>query len=181
MKKERTQKEAENVVDNEVLNENTIVTEQEEDTTKELENLKNQLQESNDSYLRLMADFDNYRRKALKEKAEILKYGGETILTNLLPVIDNFERALKSFDSHEDNPMKEGIELIYNQFRSFLTQNGIKEIETNEKLFDTDYHEAVTLFPAQQPEDKGKIVDCIQKGYQFHDKVIRFAKVVVAD
>ncbi len=164
--------------------EDVLATEESVDAQTEIEEIdaiKIQLQELNNSYLRLLADFENYKKKTLKEKSDLLKYGGENVLNNLLPVIDDFERAMISLKDEPDSPVKEGNALIYNKFRAFLQQNGVKEIETTEKLFDTDYHEAITLFPAQNPEDKGKIVECIQKGYQLHDKVIRFAKVVVAD
>ncbi len=134
--------------------------------------------ELNDSHLRLMADFDNYRKKTLKERADLIKFGGENIMKDLLPVIDDFERALASMPT-EENPVKEGVELIHSKFIGFLNQCGVKEIETKDVAFDTDFHEAVTLFPAQDESMKGKIIDCTQKGYTYHEKVIRFAKVVV--
>jgi len=137
----------------------------------------------NDKYIRLSAEFDNFRRRSLKEKMELIKNAGEDILLNLLPVMDNFERALKSIESKgdENTAIKEGIELIYNNFKEFLNQRGIKEIEATGKDFDTDNHEAITKIPAPQEELKGKVIDVIEKGYTLHGKVIRFAKVVVGE
>lgn len=140
--------------------------------TEELGKVKN-------SYIRLMADFDNYKKKTLKEKSDLLKYGGEGIIKSLLPVIDDFERALANMPE-EESAVKEGVVLIYGKFMNFLSQNGVKEIETAGKPFDTDFHEAVTMIPATENAAKGTVVDCIQKGYAYHDKVIRYAKVVVA-
>lgn len=152
-----------------------------QEEVSEIDSLKSQLEQVNNSYLLLLADFDNYKKKTLKEKSDLLKYGGENVLSNLLPIIDDFERAMQSLEKEPDSAIKQGIEIIHGKFISFLQHNGVKEIDTKEKIFDTDYHEAITLLPAQQPEDKGKIVDCVQKGYQLHDKVIRYAKVVVAE
>ena len=136
-----------------------------------------------DDYVRLFAEFDNYRKRTLKEKSELIKSAGENILTNILPLIDDFERALKVMeDTHEDlNTLKEGVELIYSKFISFLSQNGVKAIEAEGKDFDTEFHDAVTTIPAPSEEMKGKVVDSIQKGYTLHDKVIRFSKVVIGE
>jgi molecular chaperone GrpE len=179
MKKEKHVEETEQSVDDTLTSKEEVRDEQEKNN--EIENLKNQLEQVNNSYLLLLADFENYKKKTLKEKSDLLKYGGENVLGNILPIIDDFERAMQALQTEPDSAVKQGIELIYSKFIAFLHQNGVKEIDTKEKPFDTDYHEAITLFPAQQPEDKGKIVDCVQKGYQLHDKVIRFAKVVVAE
>ncbi len=134
-------------------------------------------------YLRLFAEFDNYRKRTLKEKSELIKSAGENILFNLLPLIDDFERALKAMeDIHEDlKTMREGVELIYSKFISFLNQNGVKAIDAIGKDFDTEFHEAVTTIPAPSEDMKGKVVDAIQKGYTLHDKVIRFSKVVIGE
>lgn len=137
--------------------------------------------ELNDSYLRLNAEFDNYRKRTLKEKAELLKSGSERVLVDVISVVDDFERALDNVSKTEDiKAVKEGIDLIYNKFSSFLTKHGVKEIETIGQPFDTDKHEAVTTIPAQKEEDKDKIIDSIQKGYTLDDKVIRYPKVIVA-
>ncbi|MDQ1769765.1 nucleotide exchange factor GrpE [Labilibaculum sp. A4] len=148
----------------------------------ELAELTIQLQEISDKYVRLSAEFDNYRKRTLKEKMELTKSGGEKILINILPVMDNFERALQSIDAAKDiDAIKDGVHLIYGNFKEFVTQNGIKEIEAVNQAFDTDIHEAITKIPAPTKELKGKVVDCVEKGYFLHDKVIRFAKVVVGE
>ncbi|MFV0418674.1 MAG: nucleotide exchange factor GrpE [Dysgonomonas sp.] len=137
--------------------------------------------EINDSYLRLNAEFDNYRKRTLKEKADLLKSGSERVMIDVLSVVDDFERALENVSKTEDvDAIKEGIDLIYNKFVSFLSKHGVKEIETIGHLFDTDKHEAITTVPAQSEEDKDKIVDSVQKGYALNDKVIRYPKVIVA-
>ncbi len=140
--------------------------------------------ELNDKYLRLTAEFDNFRRRSLKEKMDLIKSAGEDILLNILPVMDNFERALKSIESNgeeDKNAVVEGLELIYNNFKDFLLQRGVKEIEAIGKEFDTDHHEAITKIPAPEKDMKGKVMDVIEKGYLMHEKVIRFAKVVVGE
>lgn len=137
--------------------------------------------ELNDSYLRLNAEFDNYRKRTLKEKADLLKSGSERVLVDIIAVVDDFERALDNISKTEDiDAVKEGIDLIYTKFVNFLTKHGVTEIETIGQPFDTDKHEAVTTIPAQSEEDKDKIVDSIQKGYMLGDKVIRYPKVIVA-
>lgn len=148
----------------------------------ELEELGNKLQDINDKYMRLSAEFDNYRKRTLKEKMELTKSAGEKILVNVLPVMDNFERALQSIDDAKDiEAVKEGINLIYNNFKDFISQNGVKEIEAINQQFDTDIHEAITKIPAPSEDLKGKVVDCVEKGYTLNDKVIRFSKVVVGE
>lgn len=137
--------------------------------------------ELNNSYLRLNAEFDNYRKRTLKEKAELLKSGSERVLLDIIAVVDDFERALDNISKTEDiDAVKEGIDLIYSKFSNFLTKHGVKEIETIGHAFDTDKHEAVTTIPAQSEEDKDKIIDSIQKGYTLDDKIIRYPKVIVA-
>jgi molecular chaperone GrpE len=148
----------------------------------ELEELGLKLQDISDKYVRLSAEFDNYRKRTLKEKMELTKSAGEKILMNILPVIDNFERAIQSIDSTNDiAAIKEGVHLIYSNFKDFVSQNGVKEIESIDQQFDTDIHEAITKIPAPTEDQKGKVVDCIEKGYFLNDKVIRFAKVVVGE
>lgn len=137
--------------------------------------------ELNNSYLRLNAEFDNYRKRTLKEKAELLKSGSERVLVDIIAVVDDFERALDNISKTEDiDAVKEGVDLIYAKFVNFLTKHGVAEIETIGQPFDTDKHEAITTIPAQSEEDKDKIVDSIQKGYTLGDKVIRYPKVIVA-
>ena len=133
-----------------------------------------------DDYLRLRAEFDNYRKRTLKEKSELIKSAGEGVLLNILPLVDDFGRAQKALENVSDvESMKEGIALIYEKFIKFLSQNGVKAIETEGKDFDLDFHEAITTIPAPTEDLKGKVIDCTQKGYILNDKVIRFAKVVV--
>ncbi|MDR1089521.1 MAG: nucleotide exchange factor GrpE [Prevotella sp.] len=137
--------------------------------------------ELNNSYLRLNAEFDNYRKRTLKEKTDLLKSGSERVLVDVITVVDDFERALENISKTEDiEAVKEGVELIYNKFAGFLTKHGVKEIETVGHPFDPDKHEAITTVPAQSEEDKDKIVDSIEKGYMLDDKVIRYPKVIVA-
>ncbi len=135
-----------------------------------------------DKYLRLIAEYDNYRKRTLKEKMELLKSAGEDILVNLLPVLDDFERALNHIDEAADtDSLKEGINLIYNKFYDFLKQRGIKSIDAKNKDFDTDLHEAITKIPAPSDDLKGKVIDVIEKGYYLKDKVIRYSKVVIGE
>jgi len=136
----------------------------------------------NDRYLRLTAEFDNYRKRTLKEKMDLTRMGGENVLVKILPVVDNLERAIQSIRATSDiDAVKEGIEHIYTNFREFLKQNGIQEIECLNLEFNSDIQEALTKIPAPSPEQKGKVVDVIERGYYLHDKVIRYAKVVVGD
>lgn len=136
----------------------------------------------NDSHLRLMADFDNYRKRTIKEKADLIKNAGERIICDFLPIVDNFERALESMKTAENvEAVRQGVELIYNQVMSMMKANGVAVIETENAPFDTEYHEAITTIPAPTPELKDKIVDCTTKGYTMNEKVIRHAKVVVGN
>ncbi|MBQ3619542.1 MAG: nucleotide exchange factor GrpE [Bacteroidales bacterium] len=146
------------------------------------DDLQKKYDELNDRYLRLMAEFDNYRKRTLKEKMDLTKYAEEDVIKGILPVVDNMERAIKSLETATDvNAVKEGINLIYKKFLEFLEKRGIKEIEALNKELDTDLHEAVTKFAAPSEDLKGKIIDVIEKGYYLHDKVIRYAKVVVGE
>jgi len=150
-----------------------------EATISDLEVANNAL---NDKYLRLSAEFDNYRKRTLKERMELTKTAAESVMLSILPVTDDFERAMHSIEQGMDfEATKEGILLIYNKFKEFNKQNGITEIEALGKDFDTDLHEALTKIPAPSEDMKGKIIDVIQKGYYLNDKVIRFAKVVVGE
>lgn len=134
-----------------------------------------------DQILRQMAEFDNYRKRTIKEKAELIKNGGEKVITAILPVIDDLERALQNMKSDNDEvtALRDGVELIYNKFLKNLQQEGLEKIATQEADFNTDYHEAIALVPAPSDEQKGKILDCVQTGYMLNEKVIRHAKVVV--
>lgn len=144
--------------------------------------LGEKLQEMQDKHLRLQAEFDNFRRRTIKEKADLIKSGGESVLVNILPVIDDFERALDSLkDLADDDAGKMGTALIYIKFEEFLKQNNVKEIGALHQDFDVDLHEALTKIPAPEEKLKGKVVDVIQKGYLLNEKVIRFAKVVIGE
>ncbi len=148
----------------------------------EVEELKKKVEKLNHDLLLSRADFDNYRKRTLREKAELLKNGGEDCLKHILPIIDDFERGLLSIsETSEVEAVKEGMNLIYNKFKTYLEQHGVKEIKTDKQDFDTEYHEAVTTFPVEDESQKGKIIDCVQKGYTLNDKVIRYAKVVVGE
>ena len=154
----------------------------EEQLEKELEDAQAVIEEQKDKYLRLSAEFDNYRKRTMKEKAELILNGGEKSISRLLPVIYDFERAIKTMETAKDvKAVKEGVELIYNKFMATLAQNGVKVIETKDQPLDTDYHEAIAVIPAPSEEQKGKILDCVQTGYTLNDKVIRHAKVVVGE
>ena len=149
---------------------------------KELEELKKKYDELNDSHLRLMAEFDNYRKRTMREKADLIKTGGEGALKNLLPIIDDFERALQNVRAAEDvEAVKEGVDLIFGKFMGYLSQQGVKSIEAIGKPFDTEEFEAIATIPAPEPDMKGKVLDCVQTGYTLFDKVIRHAKVVVGE
>lgn len=153
----------------------------EEQLANMLDEAQQMVNEERDKYLRLSAEFDNYRKRTLKEKAELIKNGAEKTLTAILPVLDDFERALKNMEaSEETQAMKEGVELIFSKFQKVLAQEGLKKIETEGQAFDTDFHEAIALVPSPSEEQKGKILDCVQTGYMLNDKVIRHAKVAVA-
>ena len=158
-----------------------LLTEHEE-LTKKFEEQAEKLQEMNDRYLRTTAEFDNFRKRTAKEKIDLIKYGGENVLMDIIPVIDNFERAMQAIETAKDiEPIKEGIFLIYAKFTELLKQKGIKEIEAVNLDFNTDVHEAITKIPAPGEEMKGKVVDVVEKGYMLYDKVIRFSKVVVGE
>lgn len=147
-----------------------------------IEELGKKLEEISDKHIRLQAEFDNFRKRTLKEKADLIKSGGETVLVNILPVVDDFERALDSMkEVADDDAGKQGTLLIYNKFKEFLKQSNVKEIIAMEQDFDVDLHEAITKIPAPNEQLKGKVVDVIQKGYILNEKVIRFAKVVIGE
>lgn len=149
---------------------------------KELEEVKEQLEVQKDKYLRLSAEFDNYRKRTMKEKAELVLNGGEKTISSILPVLDDFERALQNMEKTTDvNAVKEGVEIIYNKFMKVLRENGVKVIEAKGLPLNTDFHEAIAVIPAPEEALKGKVLDCVQNGYTLNDKVIRHAKVVVGE
>jgi molecular chaperone GrpE len=174
----KTEERAENVESVESV-ENEVA----EETVPEL-SLEEKLQQENaalnDKYLRLFAEFDNFKRRTQKERAELLQTAGKDVIVSLLPVLDDFDRANKAIESATDiNPIREGISLVHNKLKNLLAQKGLKEMESINTPFDTDNHEAITKIPAPNEEMKGKVIDELEKGYTLNDKVIRFAKVVV--
>jgi Molecular chaperone GrpE (heat shock protein) len=152
------------------------------DEADPVEELQVKYDDLNDNYLRLHAEFDNFRKRTMKEKADIIKSGGERVLTDMLPFADDFERALQALHTAEDKEaMVEGMDLIYSKFLNFLNQHGVKEIEALGQPFDADKFEAITTVPVQDKSQKGVIIDCVQKGYQLNDKIIRYPKVIVGE
>ncbi|MDR0573766.1 MAG: nucleotide exchange factor GrpE [Tannerella sp.] len=136
----------------------------------------------NDSHLRLIAEFDNFRKRTIREKADLIKSGGATALTNLLPVIDDFERALSTLQTTEDlSSVVGGVRLIYDKFIGYLSQQGVKAIDSVGQPFDTEFFEAIATIPVSEEDKKGKVIDCVQTGYLLYDKVLRHAKVVVGE
>lgn len=153
-----------------------------EELTQKTEEQGKTMIELNDRYLRINAEFDNYRKRTLKEKMDLTKYASENILLGIIPVADDFERGMQTMTNAQDiEAVKEGVSLIYNKFREFLTQKGIKEIEALNQEFNTDLHEAITKIPAPSEDMKGKVIDVVEKGYMLYDKVIRFSKVVIGE
>ena len=146
---------------------------------KQVEELKEKYDELNDKYLRLFSEFDNYRKRTAKEKIELSKTASESIMVDLLPILDDFERALQTMENKETDANYEGVVLIYNKFKRTLEQKGLEEINAKDAVFDTDEHEALTNVPVTDEAQKGKVLDVIQKGYKLNGKVIRYARVVV--
>ncbi|KUK77637.1 MAG: Protein GrpE [Proteiniphilum acetatigenes] len=158
------------------------MTEEQNSPEDELALLQGKYEELNNSYLRLHAEFDNFRKRTLKEKADLIRNGGERVLIDIIGLVDDFERALTALHAAEDkDAILEGMDLIYGKFISFLSQHGVKEIEAIGRPFDADHFEAVTTIPVQDEEQKGKVIDCIQKGYELNGKIIRFPKVIVGE
>ncbi|MCI7287378.1 MAG: nucleotide exchange factor GrpE [Parabacteroides sp.] len=183
-----SEKENQEVVNEETTNlqeEKENLAEETNDADKvsaELAELQKKYDELNNSHLRLMAEFDNYRKRTLREKSELIKNGGENALTQLLPVVDDFERALQNIHKAEDlTGVAEGVDLIYNKFVSYLASQGVKAMEVVGKPFDLDQSEAIATIPAPEEGLKGKVLDCVQTGYLLNEKVIRHAKVVVGE
>jgi molecular chaperone GrpE len=148
----------------------------------EVRAVEEKLADMQDKYIRLSAEFDNYRKRTLREKMDISRYGAEDLLLKIIPLMDDFERALAHMESSTDSgAIKSGIDLIYNKFSEFLKQNGVKEIESMNQNFNVDLHEAVAKVPVEDNGRKGKVMDVVLKGYYLQDKVLRFAKVVVGE
>ena len=184
---EETINEEKEVVEN--VNDNTEPVESTEESTEEineepideLEQIKLQLEESKKEYMFLMAEFDNFRKRTIKEKADIIRNATEKAMKDLLPVVDDFERGLAAMAETTDaEAVKEGMELIYNKFIKYLDQNGVKAIDSTGADFDTELHEAIAMIPSPDESQKGKVIDTVMKGYTINDKVIRHSKVAVA-
>jgi molecular chaperone GrpE len=173
------QEEELNAMVDEILNHDQSKTDTETDPN---EQMKAELTEVQDKYIRLYSEFENYKRRTTKERSDLLRSANQETLVSLLPVMDDFERAMKSINAVEGNEaMKTGIELVYGKLKTTLTQKGLKEMETYGKEFDVEFHEGITKIPASTEELKGKVIDTLEKGYFLNDKVIRFAKVVVGE
>lgn len=172
----------ENIVEEQVEEqaEENVKEETEDNSAARIAELEEQLEHEKKEYLFLMADFENFRRRTLKEKSDLIKNGAESAMRDLLPVVDDLERALDAINKGGDlESLKEGVDLIYNKFVKYLESQHVTAIDSTGKDFDTDVHEAVTMFPATDPSMKGKVIDTTIKGYMINDKVLRHAKVVV--
>jgi len=188
-KKKKNQNEEAKVAQEEIQDQEALNTEQQaneneqtapDDPEKKIADLEAQVEHEKKEYLFLMADFENFRKRTLKEKADLIKNGAESAMRDLLPVVDDLERAIDAINKGGDlDSLKEGVDLIYNKFVKYLESQHVKAIDSTGKDFDTDVHEAVTMFPAPDPSMKGKVIDTTIKGYMINDKVLRHAKVVV--
>lgn len=152
----------------------------EEDLNEKVETLQQEVEKEKKEYLFLMAEFDNFRKRTLKEKSELIKNAAESVFKGLLPIVDDFERAIKASENTDDAAsLKEGMELIYKKLKKYMEQNGVKEMDPEDNEFDADKHEAISVVPVADETQKGKILDTVEKGYMINDKVLRHAKVVV--
>lgn len=173
--------------ENQVFNEDTEQKQKQEKDCKEnieadaVEELEKQVEEYKDKYLRSVAEFDNYRKHTMKEKAELILNGGQKTVTAILPVLDDMERAMQNNEKSDDiDAIKEGFSLIYQKFQKILEGMGVKKIETQDADFDTEFHNAIAMLPMGD-EKKGKVIDCVKAGYMMNDKVIRHADVAVGE
>jgi molecular chaperone GrpE len=158
--------------------------EEQSDADKRIKELEKQLEDLNEKHLRLFSEFDNYKKRTKKEKSELIKSAGEDVIGELLPVLDDFERAISSnreieAEGEQIEQLKNGFELIYNKMKKILEEKGLQEMEAEGEEFNTDRHEAMTKMPVEDEEQKNKVVEVVQKGYYLNDKVLRYAKVVV--
>ena len=172
------QEETENVSEELSETDNEPVAEETEEEKTPLEKAEEEIAQLKDQYLRARAEFENYRKRTIKEKADLILNGGEKTITAILPVLDDFERALTN-ETEDAQTIKEGMELIYHKFIKTLEGLGVKKIETEDQTFDVDYHEAIAMVPGMGDDKKGKVIDCVLTGYTLNDKVIRHAKVAV--
>jgi len=182
LKKKKTDNPETTEVTGEIIDNNAAdIDQQADENAKSAEEvLKEELALANDKYLRLFAEFDNFRRRTTKERVELLQTAGKEVIVSMLPLLDDFERAAKSMENATDiNAVKEGVQLVQNKLINTLSQKGLKAMETKGQPFDADLHEAITNIPAPTDDLKGKVIDEMEKGYYLNDKVIRFAKVIV--
>ena len=166
----------------EQVNESTlnVVDDLPENEVNEVDKLKDEVAMLNDKYIRMYAEFDNYKRRTTKERIDLLQTAGKDVIVSMLTILDDFERAAKAMETATDvAPVKEGIELVHHKLKSLLNNKGLKEMESKGQVFDVELHEAITNIPAPTEDLKGKVVDEVEKGYYLNDKLIRFAKVVV--
>ncbi len=182
LNEEQMEQQTDTATENETVNEGATETVAEEKTAEQLlAEAEERIKELNDKYLRQVAEFDNYRKRVIKEKAELIKNGGEKIVTSILPILDDFERAQENMEKVDDvKALKEGVDLIVEKFTKLLKQEGLEKMDVIGEDFDTDYHEAIAMVPGQPDNMKGKVIDCVTSGYKLNDKVIRHAKVAVA-
>ena len=178
---ETAQEETTEQSETEEVKEEASSSEEEKKEAKDpLKEAQEKIEELNDKYLRKVAEFENYRKRTLKEKAELILNGAEKTITKILPVIDDMERAIENGKKTDDvETLREGIDLIYKKFIKILSGEGVERIETTDKDFDTDFHEAIAMVPGMGDDKKGKVIDCVQTGYTLNGKVIRYAKVAV--
>jgi len=179
---ESTDKETEEKQASEERQEDDAAEDSESETAEEdpIEKMQEEIAELKDKYLRSVAEFDNYRKRTLKERAELILNGGEKVIQAILPVIDDMERAIENGQKTDDpEVLREGMTLIHQKFMKILEAQGVSKIETIDSDFDTDIHEAVAMVPGMGDDKKGKVIDCLQQGYKLNDKVIRHAKVAV--
>ncbi len=164
----------------EVTAEDVDLSSEEDNARNEVEELRSQLEKEKKEYMFLMAEFDNFRKRTLREKSELIKNAAESAFKGLLPIVDDFERALKATEGVGDaGAVREGMELIYKKLKKYMEQNGVREMDPEDRDFDADRHEAISAVPVPDESLKGKILDTVEKGYTINDKVLRHAKVVV--
>ncbi len=164
----------------EVTAEDVDLLSEEDNARNEVEELRSQLEKEKKEYMFLMAEFDNFRKRTLREKSELIKNAAESAFKGLLPIVDDFERALKATEGvSDDGAVREGMELIYKKLKKYMEQNGVREMDPEDRDFDADRHEAISAVPVPDESLKGKILDTVEKGYTINDKVLRHAKVVV--
>jgi len=182
-KKEETKEEIKEEEVNKAVKSDQVEQNQEvaEEITKEKPTLEELLQVEKDKFLRLFAEFENYKKRTTRERIELYKTAGQEVMTSLLPVVDDFERALSHIDDDKEaEELRKGVLLIYQKFYNTLAQKGLSKIETNSgDVFDAEVHEAITQIPAPTEDLKGKVIDCVEKGYKLGDKIIRYPKVVI--